>query len=182
MAMGSSVLVARLNAADGLLPRKHTQIFLQQQRPDKPGGFQREFVFIFIKGADQVGKLSVLRRQEVEHVKRRFPGGRSTGSISAASPRAAVMQREGSAPRVDLRPRAAAGVERRLLLQRVAAVEAEAVAFAVGRALQLLQEEDDGVVDHAQDARAAHHAQRELLQVEGRSRLEDAVDHGAPRH
>lgn len=83
-------------------------------------------------------------------------------------------------PCVDLRAGAAAWVDRQLLLQVVAAVEAEAVALAAGGALQLLQQEDDGVVDDAHHPRAAHPAQRQLLQVEARSGLQDAVCHRTP--
>lgn len=85
-----------------------------------------------------------------------------------------------SAPGVDFSSRAAARVERQLLLHQVAAVETEAVLLAVGSALQLLQQEDDGIVDDAEHPRAAHHSQRELLQVEVCSGFEDAVDHGPP--
>lgn len=63
-----------------------------------------------------------------------------------------------SAPCVNFGSGAAARVERKLFFGVVAAVEAEAVPLAVGGALQLLQQEDDGVMDDTQDALAAHHA------------------------
>lgn len=59
-------------------------------------------------------------------------------------------------------------------------MEAEAVALAAGGALQLLQQEDDGVVDDAHHPRAAHPAQRQLLQVEAGAGLQDAVRHRTP--
>lgn len=87
-----------------------------------------------------------------------------------------------SLPCVDLGAGTAAGVERQLLLGDVTAVEAEAVALAAGGALQLLQQKDDGVVNHAEDPLPADPAQRQLLQVEAGPRLQDAVDHSAPRN
>lgn len=65
-----------------------------------------------------------------------------------------------SVPCVDFSSSAAARVDGQLFLDVVAAVEAEAVVFAVGGPLQLLQQEDDGIVDDAEHPRAAHPAQR----------------------
>jgi len=85
-----------------------------------------------------------------------------------------------SAPCVDFSSRAAARVKWKLFLNVVTAVESEAVAFAVGRALQLLKQEDDSIMDDAEHPRAAHHTQRKLLQVEACPSFKDALNHGAP--
>lgn len=90
------------------------------------------------------------------------------------------MQASEPVPCVDLRAGAAAGVDRELLLQVFAAVEAEAVALAAGGTLQLLQQEDDGVVDDAHHPWPAHPAQRQLLQVEAGAGLQDPVRHRTP--
>lgn len=86
-----------------------------------------------------------------------------------------------SVPCVDFSSGAAARVEGELFLDVIASVEAEAMVFAVRGALQLLQQEDDGVVDDTEHPRPAHPAQGKLLQVEARPGFEDAVDHSAPR-
>lgn len=39
-----------------------------------PGGFKWEFIVVFIKGGDKFRERSVLRSQEVEHIKCCFPG------------------------------------------------------------------------------------------------------------
>ena len=61
-------------------------------------------------------------------------------------------------------------------------MEAEAMAFAVGGTMQLLQQEDDGIVNDAEHPRPAHPAQRQLLQVEACTGLKDAVNHRSPGH
>ena len=83
-------------------------------------------------------------------------------------------------PRVDFRSGAATWVEGKLFLDGVTAVEAEAVVLAVRRPLQLLQQEDDGVVDDTEHPRAAHPAQRQLLQVEACASFKDTVNHCTP--
>lgn len=65
-----------------------------------------------------------------------------------------------SVPCVDFRTSAATRIEGKLFLNVVTAVEAEAVAFAICGTLQLLQQEDDGIVDDTEHPRTAHPAQR----------------------
>jgi len=83
-------------------------------------------------------------------------------------------------PGVDFSPSAAALIEGKLFLDVVTAVEAEAMPFAVCSTLQLLQQENDGVVDDTEHPRPAHPAQRKLLQMEACSGFEDAVNHRTP--
>lgn len=63
-----------------------------------------------------------------------------------------------SVPCVDLGPSTATGVEGQLFLSVVTAVESEAVVFAAGSALQLLQQKDDRIMDNTQHARPTHPA------------------------
>lgn len=83
-------------------------------------------------------------------------------------------------PCIDFSPSTATGIKGKLFLDVITAVEAEAVPLAVRCALQLLKQEDDGIVDDAEHPRPAHPAQRQLLQVESGSSFEDAVNHRAP--
>lgn len=85
-----------------------------------------------------------------------------------------------SVPCVDFRTSAATRIEGKLFLDVITAVEAETVAFAVCGTLQLLQEEDDGIVDDTEHPGPAHPAQRQLLQVETCSSFQDAVNHRTP--
>lgn len=59
-------------------------------------------------------------------------------------------------------------------------MEAEAVALAACSTLQLLQQEDDSIMDDTHHPRATHPAQRELLQVEAGTSLEDTINHCTP--
>lgn len=63
-----------------------------------------------------------------------------------------------SVPCADFSSGAATRVEGEFFLDVITSVEAEAVAFAVCGALQLLQQEDDGIVDDAEHPRPAHPA------------------------
>lgn len=83
-------------------------------------------------------------------------------------------------PCIDFSSGAATRVEGQLFLDVIAAVEAEAVVFAVRGPLQLLQQEDDGIVDDAEHPWPAHPAQRQLLEVEARPSFKDTVNHCAP--
>lgn len=85
-----------------------------------------------------------------------------------------------SVPCVNFRASAATRIDGKLFLDVIAAVEAEAVVFAVCGTLQLLQQEDDGIVDDTKHPRPAHPAQRQLLQVEACPSFEDAVNHCTP--
>lgn len=91
--------------------------------------------------------------QEVEHVEHGPPGWQSEGDGEMKHSALHRRQKPGSLvshqPVADLGAGRAAGVERRLVaLLRL--VEAEAVAAAVAGAVELLQQEDHGLVDDAQ--------------------------------
>lgn len=60
------------------------------------------------------------------------------------------------------------------------AVEAEAVALAVGCTLQLLQQENDSIVDDTHHPWTAHPAQGQLLQVEAGASFKNAVNYCPP--